>query len=288
MRGTSLFFAVALSGFVPAACLSADAPVPPAGAPPVAAVPDYLSLPGVASLAKLPSIPGFPGFKRLSDIPEGTLVLLIADRSRGNLEGVSWRVRIDDARKAVVFAVKARGYDFLARTQEPAKHRGDSILMVRHNMWFHKIGLSKPVPISQRQKLLGGAAYGDIPATNYATDYEIRGIEDGALDGEACRVFSLEAKKDRKTTYDKVRYWVSRSRGLGIKSEFYTVSGKLIKTAAMQYDNEVTVDGVKIPFISAIQFREELVGSAVTGMKMTEARLETVSASELDLNLFQR
>ena len=45
--------------------------------------------------------------------------------------------------------------------------------------------------------------------------------------------------KDKKTTYDRIKYWISKDRVVGVKAEYFTVSGKQFKSAAMAYTNTV-------------------------------------------------
>ena len=106
--------------------------------------------------------------------------------------------------------------------------------MLDRNMWFAKPGLSKAVPISPRQKLLGGAANGDIASTNYAGDYKIVQTSEDTFNNEPCYLLDLSAV-DKKATYDRIKYWISKERLVGVKAEFYTVSGKLFKTATFEY-----------------------------------------------------
>src|SRR5919109_1536494 len=132
-------------------------------------------------------------------------ILRKADQSRGNLEGITWTVVLasDTRNESMTFDVKARGFDILAENQAPPKDRGNKVLMVNGNMWFHKPGLSKAVPISQRQRLMGNAAYGDIAATNYAEDYEATSLADESVNGELCYVFDLKAR-DNRAAYDRI------------------------------------------------------------------------------------
>ena len=99
-------------------------------------------------------------------------ILHQADQARGNLGGVTWEAALESVEhtrvETMTFEVRARGFDILAETLAPPKSKGNKILMLLGNMWFYKPGLSKPVPISRRQRLLGNAVYGDIAATNYA------------------------------------------------------------------------------------------------------------------------
>ena len=94
--------------------------------------------------------------------------------------------------------VKARDFNSIAEFLEPPKVKGRKLLMIDRNMWFVKPGLRKPVPISPRQKLMGGAANGDIASTNYAGDYEARSVSEADVDGEPCYLFDLAATSRRR------------------------------------------------------------------------------------------
>ena len=132
-------------------------------------------------------------------------ILHRADEARGNLEGVRWKVSIHSVENKRIqkrkLAVKARGYDFLAVLNSPPKVKGQKLLMISHNMWFSKPDLRKPVPVSPRQKLVGGASYGDIAATNYADDFEASPMEDEIVEGEWCYVFDLKARHKRRIVH---------------------------------------------------------------------------------------
>ena len=165
-------------------------------------------------------------------------ILRQADQARGNLEGVTWEVALESVAKTrtetMTFDVKARGFDILAETLAPPKSRGNKILMMRGNMWFYKPGLNRAVPISRRQRLLGNAVYGDIAATNYAHDYEATTLADDDVNGEVCHVFNLKSK-DKQTTYDRIKYWIAKDRLVGVKAQYFAVSGKQFKSSIMEY-----------------------------------------------------
>ncbi len=198
---------------------------------------------------------------------DAVAVLREADRARGNLGGVTWELDIDSQESgranAMTVRVQSRGYDFLSENLSPARSKGQRLLMVSGNMWFHKPGLSKPVPVARRQRLMGQAANGDIAATNYADEYDATITGEEAVNGEPCTVFDLKAK-EKNTTYDRIRYWVSRERGVGVRGEYFTVSGKLIKTAFMEYDLSVVREGRSRPFISRIVIHDALITESVT------------------------
>ena len=219
-------------------------------------------------------------------------VLLAADRARGNLDGVIWTVEIvaveDDTIKANVYAVKARGFDVLAEVVEPSRQKGNQLLMHLGNMWFSKPDLSKPVPISQRQRLSGAAANGDLAATNYADEYEPTVADDAVLDGESCHVFDLKAR-NRHCTYDRVVHYVSRIRQVGVRSDYYNSTGKLIKTARMTYTNTVTgAEGKLLPFISKIFIRDAVATNNVATMLFSPPKLQTLSPEIFDVNRLRK
>lgn len=219
-------------------------------------------------------------------------ILKAADEARGNVAGVSWQVNIqstenDEVIDNMSYEIKARGFDVSGLSLAPPKYRGQKLLMLSSSMWFYKPGLSKPVPISQRQKLLGDAAYGDIASTNYAEDYEANQLADETIDGEDCYVFDLKAKSD-KTTYDRIKYWVSKKRLLGVMAEYYTVSGKKFKSSTMDYDNRVKIDGQARPFISRITFHSTLMNSDITYLNLSNPHIAPLPDYVFDLNLFMR
>jgi hypothetical protein len=217
-------------------------------------------------------------------------ILEKADQARGNRDGITWKVAIlsseNIGRAPMVFDVRARGFDTLAIAVSPPKDKGNKVLMVNGNMWFYKPGLSKPVPISARQKLMGNASYGDIAATNYYRDYDATLLGEETIDGEACHVFDLKAKMPT-ATYDQIRYWVSTSREVGIKAEYYTVSGKKIKSATMFYNREVEVDSTRRPFISEIHIADALVTRDTTVLEFDRPALAALPDHIFNRNLLR-
>ncbi len=215
-------------------------------------------------------------------------ILRRADHARGNPGGVSFHMRIvslENGRTSqLTVFVQARAYDFLCEELDPPKYKGQKLLMVSGNMWFSKPGLSKPIAISQRQRLMGQAAHGDIAATNYADEYDAVVAGEDVVDGEPCTLFDLKART-KKATYDRIRYWVSKERIVGVKAEYFTVSGKLIKTARMEYANRSRSGG---PFISAIEIRDSLISENVTIMTYIEPRFDDIPPGILSLDRLSR
>jgi len=183
--------------------------------------------------------------------------------------------------------VTAREFNSLADFLSPPNVKGQKLLMLDRNMWFAKPGLSKAVPISPRQKLMGGAANGDIASTNYAADYKIVQTSDDVVNGEASYLFDLSAV-DNRATYDRIKYWISKERLVGVKAEFYTVSGKMFKTATFEYKNSITVEGKPREFISRMVITSAIVKEDVTTMNYRKVSIKKVPDSIFNLNLLTR
>jgi hypothetical protein len=223
--------------------------------------------------------------------PDAHTILKESDQARGGgLPGIVWEIKLqsrDGDRKDEPqrILVKAVDDSSVAETQEPVRFKGSKILQVERNMWMTRPGLSKPIPISPRQRMSGQASNGDIAATNYAGDYDAQLGGTESIDGEPCYVLDLTAKHKR-ATYDKIRYWVSVKRVVGVRAEFYSVSGKLLKTALFDYANTIEHDGKRIPFISKMTIRDALI-DAETTMEFGTVKVKKIAASEFDLGQMQ-
>ena len=219
-------------------------------------------------------------------------ILKECDKARGNLGGVTWIVSVEavergrqNSRKILV---KSSGFDIVAETLEPARRKGQLLVQVNSNMWFYKPELSKPVPVSQRQKLLGLAANGDIASTNYAEDYEILSFEDVDFEFKTYSLFTFKAKT-KNATYSRIKYWVSSQPYQGIKAEFYTTSGsKLLKSARMEYNNRIVTSDGELLFISRMIIHDELMSDDTTELNFSDPKLEPIPAHVFNLNLLRR
>ena len=218
-------------------------------------------------------------------------ILSKADEARGNAVGVEWQIDIESVeggrQQQRTIKVTAREFNSLADFLSPPNVKGQKLLMLDRNMWFAKPGLSKAVPISPRQKLMGGAANGDIASTNYAADYKIVQTSDDVVNGEASYLFDLSAV-DSRATYDRIKYWISKERLVGVKTEFYTVSGKMFKTATFEYKNSITVEGKPREFISKMVITSAIVKEDVTTMDYRKVSIKKVPDSIFNLNLLTR
>ncbi len=218
-------------------------------------------------------------------------IIARADRARGYPDGIVWAADIKaleagkTQRRSLV--IKSRGLNTVAEFTAPAKVKGNMLVMLDRNMWFVKPGLRKLVSLSPRQKLMGGVANGDIASTNYSADYDASPAGEEAVDGRICYVFDLKAN-NKQATYDRIRYWISKQRLLGIKAEFFTVAGKRFKTATMRYDNTVQTKAGDQPFISQMTIYDEVIKDNVTTMDYRDPKLQALADAVFNLNLMIR
>jgi len=223
--------------------------------------------------------------------PDAQSIVKHADRARGGgLPGIAWEIRLtsrDGDKVAEEQRLQVRAVDdaSVAEVLEPLRSKGTKLLQVEHNMWLTRPGLSKPIPISPRQRMSGQASNGDVAATNYAADYDARLVSQESVEGELCYVLDLSARYKR-STYDKIRYWVSVAREVGVKAEFYSLSGKLLKTAIFKYDNTIQFNGNNIPFVSSMVIKDALI-DAETTMNFGTVKVKRIPASEFDLGQMQ-
>jgi hypothetical protein len=223
--------------------------------------------------------------------PDGKAIIHQADQARGDREGVTWDVSIDENSNGEVqsagYQVLGKGFLSLVNFISPAQSKGRRLLMLDRNMWFVRPGLSRPVPISPRQRLLGNAANGDLASTNYADSYDIVSMQSEPLDGKDTYVFELKANNSN-TTYDRIKYWISRDEKVGVQAHFLTSTGRLLKTAIFEYGNEVTVRGARRKFISRMIIHDPQNSASVTTLAFRDVRLAPLPDSTFNLNLILR
>ena len=107
------------------------------------------------------------------------------------------------------------------------------------------------------------------------------------VDDELCYKFDLKSK-NKNSTYDRIVYWISQKRLVGLQAEYYTVSGKKFKSAKMKYDNTVLVDGMSRPFISEIIIMDELLSEDTTILDLNDPDMKALPDYLFNLNLLVR
>ncbi len=108
------------------------------------------------------------------------------------------------------------------------------VLQREFNMWFFKPGTRNPIRISSSQRLIGGASYADVSNTNYNEYYDPIEVSFESI-GNVTAYKVVLAKKQNGVAYEKIEYFIEQKSKRPIKAEFYSRSGRLLKT--MYYRN---------------------------------------------------
>jgi len=215
-----------------------------------------------------------------SPAPDGEEILAATDKVRGGgVPGVQWDLKIvttdldaDSGSLERRLQVRAAVDNSVAETTYPPRAAGGRLLQLGRNMWYGRPDLQRPISISSRQKMIGPAANGDIAATNYRKDYDATLLREEDVEGEPAYVLDLIAK-NKFCTYDRIVYWVSKARMVPLKAEFYTVSGKVLKTATFESENTILVDGEKLPFVSRMVIQDAINSESVSTLEYTNLKV---------------
>ena len=106
------------------------------------------------------------------------------------------------------FDIYVKGRDRALIIFRGGKNDGRKALTVGQKMWLIVPGAEHPVPITQNQRLMGGASFADVASLRFAEDFEptLRpGTE--TVDGRVCRVIDLVAKAPG-AAYPRATLWL--------------------------------------------------------------------------------
>jgi len=117
---------------------------------------------------------------------------------------------------------------------EPASERGQIMLLKGRDFWVFLPNVSQPVRLSLAQRLTGQVANGDLARANFSGDYNPTLVRREQIDGQGYHVLELDAV-DRGVTYHRVLYWVQEKTNRPFKAEFYSLSGRLLKTCRYEH-----------------------------------------------------
>ena len=146
----------------------------------------------------------------------------------------------------------------------PIREKDKAVLMVENNMWIYMPNIKKSIKISPRQRLVGTQfSNGDVVRISLASDYHAKML--GVVKINEVEMYHLELiAKDLKTSYNKILYWVKKDDYFPVKEEFYSVSGRLLKTLYFTKFKEMAgkirpyelkmVDGLNNDNISIMRF----------------------------------
>lgn len=171
----------------------------------------------------------------------------------------------------------------IVRITEPASERGQVILMKGRDLWVFMPSVSQPVRLSLSQRLTGQVANGDIARANFTGDYHPQLLRQEEINTESFYVLELTGI-DRTVTYQKVLLWVNQSNFRPFKAEFYSVSGRLLKTS--HYENFDTILGEERP--TRIVMEDALKSGEVSILDYSDMKLRELPDKIFTKNYLKR
>lgn len=136
--------------------------------------------------------------------------------------------------------VHIKGIDkVLVRYLEPIQEKGQGYLRLGDNSWLYLPNANKSIRVSGRQSLQGSdLSNDDILKVKITEEYSAKLLGSETVDGEDNYLLELCAKSP-KAAYGKLKYWVRQSDFIPTRTEYYAISGKLIKTATYSQIKEI-------------------------------------------------
>lgn len=139
----------------------------------------------------------------------------------------------------------------LAVFLSPPIQKGQAFIRNGDDMWSFLPTSKKVIRIGAKDKSMGGeASNGDILRVDLAEDYTGTYLGDEIIEGKLCYKLELKAK-NRSISYDRIVYWINKQKEIPVKREYYTFSGKKIKTSYFQ--NLQSINGSEIPCLVIFQ-----------------------------------
>ena len=179
--------------------------------------------------------------------------------------------------------VLSKGSDkTLVMTLAPASERGQILLMKDRDLWVYFPRVSQPVRLPLSERFVGQISNGDIARANFTGEYtpQLDGIE--RIGGDEYYLLELHGISSG-VTYQRVRYWVRRSNFRPYKAEFYSLSGRLLKTCRYEGYKELggTVRPTKLVMTDALRAGEESI-LEYSGMKFRNLSDRVFTKAYLD------
>lgn len=166
----------------------------------------------------------------------------------------------------------------LVAYRQPVREQGKALLMNGRNLWFFSSMAQKPIRITPQQRLLGEASNGDVASTDFSGDYAPSFYENAVAEQNQ-KVIQLNAKPESLAAYNRIHLWVDATSAQPVKAEFYTESGKHLKTAYYTGFLKLEAMGNKIQ-LSEIEIRNALREGDVTRMRYSNFQLEDLQENQ--------
>lgn len=160
-------------------------------------------------------------------------ILQKSDEIRFPRDSFEVKVRVtttgEDNEERLFHVISKGNVNSIIYTEEPAIDRGQSILMRGRELWIFMPEVSQAIRLSLSQRLTGQVANGDLARANFSGDYTPTIAGEEEIEGQKHWVLDLQGV-DKSVTYAKVKLWVNQENHRPRKAEFFSVSGRMLKT----------------------------------------------------------
>jgi len=127
------------------------------------------------------------------------------------------------------FDIYTKGRDRGVVVFRGGKNDGRKILTSGDHMWLIVPGAKNPLPITPNQRLMGGAAIGDVARLRFSEDFNATlRPETERVDSRVCRVLDLAAKS-AGAPFPRAVLWLDAAETLPARVLFSLPSGKAAK-----------------------------------------------------------
>ena len=168
---------------------------------------------------------------------------------------------------------------FLLLFQRPEVQLGQGYLNIEDGLWFYDPESRQFSYTSLSEALAGSdARNSDFQSSSLSEDYDVVAAEEGTLGRFEVWILDLEATND-EVTYPRRKLWVSKDLNLVLKSEDYSLSGRLLRTS--YFPSYTRVGG---NFVAD----EQLYVDALTEGAQTRLTLSNISTTPIPDNVFTR
>jgi hypothetical protein len=168
-----------------------------------------------------------------------------------------------------------RDDSFLILFLEPESQLGQGYLKIDDNLWFYDSGSRKFTHSSMKENMQGtDAKNSDFGQTSLSVDYRVSSSSEGKLGAYDVWVLELEAANN-EVTYPYKKVSVSKQEGFMLKSEDYSLSKRLLRTA--YYTSYAKLGDSYVA--DSIIFSDAIVKGKKTKITMTDISLDPLPDS---------
>ena len=247
----------------------------------------------ISVLAIIELAAGIPASAQ-SGVPDFPALLKVID-ARSNFDNTDFSARLSMVSEDPTEGTETRSVQMFRRDRsdsllllilKPESELGQGYLRVEDSLWFYDPESRKFTHSSVKENFQGtDAKNSDFGLSSLAEDYTVKTSAEGKLGAYDTWILDLQARHD-EVTYPSKRIWITRKDGLLLKSEDYSLSRRLLRTAyytsyarvgtALVCDKTTYVDAL-VPGKKTTMAMSEISMQAIPDTVFTKAYVERVN-----------